>query len=113
MNEIEIKLSITEMRQELNKFFIEEIRKQLSFSEKEIRAQLNQFLERKSFSSRESQYESALDWAIEDGLRRGVQSALEELSFAELVKARVVELLSDKEFLTELAREKVKKSMGL
>jgi len=58
-------------------------------------------------------FDRVLDWAIEDAFRDGLQKAMEELNFKEKIAVKAKEILQDDNFITKLAKAKVKESLGL
>ncbi len=65
------------------------------------------------FNKRESEFESALDWSIEHLFREGLTKAMEELGFKEMIAGKAKEILSNNDFISELAEAKVRSSLGL
>lgn len=65
------------------------------------------------FESKNSAFDRAINWAIDDALRTGLESALKKVNLTELVEAEALALLQDKEFIRALAVERVRAAMGL
>lgn len=65
------------------------------------------------FSKKESQFDSVLDWAVELIFRESLQQVLTELNYKELIVEKCREILSEDNFIRDLAEKKVKASLGL
>lgn len=65
------------------------------------------------FSKKESQFDSVLDWAVEQIFRDSLNQILKELDYKELIMEKCKEILSDGDFIKDLAEKKVKASLGL
>lgn len=65
------------------------------------------------FSTKASEFESAMDWAIETEFRDGITKALQELNFKEMIAKKAKEILTNNDFITQLAEDKIRASLGL
>ncbi len=57
--------------------------------------------------------ERGLDWALEDCFRTGVNKAMTELNYTEMIAEKAKELLVDDKFIRDLAQAKVMDALGL
>lgn len=64
-------------------------------------------------NNKESNFDHALDWAVEAIFREEVKRAIDDLGFKEMVYEKAKELMSEDGFIRELAEKKVKASLGL
>lgn len=89
------------------------IEESLSKEKENIESTIKTFFDRGFFKDKITGFEKALDWAIEACFREGVDKAMEELDFKELIAQKTKELLSNGTLIQELAEAKVRSSLGL
>ena len=88
----------------------------LSYMDKnmeDINKSIEKYFKLSFFQDKNTQFENALDWTIEDAFREGIKTAMEDLKFKELIAEKAKEILSNDDFIKELAVAKVKSSLGL
>ena len=111
---IDFNLSVEDLMEIIKKPIGDYIRESLSLNKNAIQDQIHaQF--KKSFwgKSEDNIFEKSLDWAVEHSIRKGVDEALEELNFSEMIKEKAKEILSDGDFIKTLAEAKIREKMGL
>lgn len=91
----------------------EAIRKAIENNSVDIKKSIEEYFSKGMFQNKKSQFDSALDWAVEQAFREGLNTAMEELNFHEVIAAKAKEILSDNNFIAELAEEKIRQSLGL
>jgi len=74
---------------------------------------IKEYFEKSFFNNKDTAFDNALDYTIEAALREGLDKAMKELNFTELVAAKAKELLSEPNYIAELAEAKVRSSLGL
>lgn len=89
------------------------INKSLEKNKEHIETSLDSFFKNGIFDNKRTDFESALDWAVESSFREGLNKAMEELGFKELIAQKAKEILSDSNFIKDLAEKKVRSSLGL
>ena len=112
-NNIDITLNVGELKDVLKESLVSSINKSLNKNKENIENSLDNYFRKGFFNDRDSQFENALDWAVESVFREGITKAIEELSFKELIANKAKEILSDNEFIRNLAERKVRASLGL
>jgi hypothetical protein len=78
-----------------------------------IKESLNQYFNKGVFNDKKSSFESSLDWAVENSFRIGLDKAMTEMGFSEIIAAKAKEILSSNDFIAELAEAKIRASLGL
>ena len=71
------------------------------------------YFKRAFFNDKKNEFESALDYTIEIAFREGIEKAMTELNFKELIAEKAKELLKSDNLIQELAEAKVRSSLGL
>jgi len=66
------------------------------------------FFKNKDWTFKSERFQDGYDWAIEEATRKGIQRALIELNFEEQIYQKAMEILSDGEFVKEMAKDKLK-----
>jgi hypothetical protein len=79
----------------------------------DIQRALTEYFQKSFMSNKANAFESALDWCVEGALREGLDKAMQELNFKEMIAAKAKEILSDSDFIKNLAEAKVRSSLGL
>ena len=115
MDENVIKLEFTtkELVDLMKSTVAHSIEKAMVNNKENIDISLKQYFKKSIFDDRKNDFENALDWAIEACFRTGVEKAMTELNFQEVVCQKAKELLSDNNFVAEIAMKKVMASLGL
>jgi len=110
---LNINLSVKDLTEMVKETVGNSIKKSLESNKAQIETSINDYFKKAFFINKESQFESALDWAVENAFRLGLEKAMEELNFKELIAQKAKELLSNDTFIRDLAEKKVRSSLGL
>lgn len=113
MDNLNIILSVKELTDMVKETVGNSIQKSLNANKEQIDNSINGYFRKSFFDNRESQFESSLDWAVENAFRLGLEQAMAELNFKELIAQKAKELLSNDNFIKDLAEKKVLRSLGL
>ncbi len=114
MNEgIKLKLTPRDVTEILMDKVGDIIIKSLNKNKNSIEDSLNNFFSKDYFHNKESDFENSLSWAIDNSFRIGLEKAMKEINFEELIYNKCKELLNDQEWLQKIATEKVRSSLGL
>jgi hypothetical protein len=114
MENLNINLSVKELTDMVKETVGNAIQKSLKENQFQIESSIDNFFrKRMNFENKDSQFESALDWAVEHEFRLGLEQAMTELNFKELIAQKAKELLSSENFIKDLAERKVRSSLGL
>jgi uncharacterized membrane protein YheB (UPF0754 family) len=113
MENLNINLSVKELTDMVKETVENSIQKSLNANKDQIEKSIDVYFKKGMFDSKESQFESSLDWAVENAFRLGLEQAMTELNFKELIAQKAKELLSNENFIKDLAEKKVRSSLGL
>lgn len=113
MENLNINLSVKELTDMVKETVGNSIQKSLYANKDQIEKSIDSYFKKALFDNKESQFESALDWAVENPFRLGLEQAMQELNFKEMIAQRAKELLSSENFIKDLAEKKVRQSLGL
>ncbi len=113
MEDIKIEVSAREITELLKEKIVGKIQESLRLNTKQIEDSVEQYFRKSIFDNKITHFESALDWAVENCFREGLNLAMEELGYKEMIATKAKELLSDNNFIAELAEAKVRASLGL
>jgi hypothetical protein len=112
MENMKFELSVDEIATIVKETIVSSVKKSISANEKQVEESMKEYFKKSIFEKKMSQFESSLDWAIERTFREGVEKALIELDFKELVAEKTKEILSDGNFVKKIAEQKVRKALG-
>lgn len=113
MENLNINLSVKELTDMVKETVGNSIQKSLNENKEQIEKSIYSYFKKAFFDNRESEFESALDWAVENAFRLGLEQAMNELNFKELIAQKAKDLLSNENFIKDLAEKKVRSSLGL
>lgn len=113
MENINVTLNAGDFKQIVIDTLSNSINKSLEKNKGHIETSLDNYFKKGMFEKRETDFESALDWAVESCFREGLNKAMEELNFKEIIAQKAKEILSDPNFIKDLAEKKVRASLGL
>jgi len=113
MEKFKIEIDRREIVETINKGIHDKIREQMNAQSKQIEASIADHFKRSFFNEKKNEFESALDYTIETSFRDGLELAMKEMKFKELIAEKAKELLSDDNLIQELAEAKVRSSLGL
>jgi hypothetical protein len=113
MEKLEIVLSVKELTEIVNESIRGTVQNYLTANKGLIENSIYNYFKRTHFGKLESQFESSLDWVVESSFRLGLEQAMTELNFKELVAEKCKEFLSNENFIRDLAEKKVRESLGL
>ena len=113
MEEFKIALSAREITEMVKETVGAAVQKSLNANKDQIERSIDQYFKKGIFDNKTSQFDSALDWGVENAFREGLDLAMKELGFKELIAQKAKEILSDNDFIKDLAERKVRASLGL
>jgi len=113
LEEIKINVTVKDLTDIVKDTIGGYITKSLNTNKELIEVQIESYFKKGIFTDKISQFESALDWAVENAFRLGLEKAMEELNFKELIAEKSKQILSDNDFIKDLAEKKVRSSLGL
>jgi hypothetical protein len=113
MEDINVTLTVVELKEIVKTTLSESINKSLTKNREAIENSLDNYFKKGMFDNRTTDFENALDWVVESVFRDGMAKAMEELNFKELIASKAKEILSDGNFIKDLAEKKVRQSLGL
>ena len=111
--ETEIKLTTADINDILKESVANIIRNKITQHKADIESGVDAIFKKSVFDSKTTNFEKALDLAMENEFRIGIEMALKELDFKKLVAIKAIEILSDGNFIKEVAEKKVLSSLGL
>lgn len=112
-SEINIKLTSAEIKEALQGKIAEKIQASLLKNSESIEKSLDEYFSKGFFQNKKTEFESALDWAIEVEFRKAFEGVLEKMNFKEMVAEKTTEILKNTDFIATLAEAKVRSSLGL
>jgi hypothetical protein len=110
LENLNVRLNAGDLKQIVIDTLTSSINKSLQKNKEQIETSLDNYFKK---GIKESDFESTLDWAVEASFREGINKAMEELNFKELIAQKAKEILSDNNFIKDLAEKKVRSSLGL
>jgi len=113
METLKIELSVKDLTEMVKENVGNAVAKSLNANKEQIEKSIDQYFKKSIYDNKASQFENALDWAVENSFRHGLEQAMTELNFKELIAQKAKEILSDNNFIKELAEKKVRSSLGL
>lgn len=113
MEKFKIEIDRREIVETINKGLHDKIKEQMNAQSKDIEKSIEEYFKRSFFNDKKTQFDQALDYTIEIAFREGLEKAMEEMNFKELIAEKAKELLSKDNFIQELAEAKVRSSLGL
>jgi len=87
---------------------IEIVNKSFEEEKPKFKEGFDNFFKNNNWKFEAKRFQDGYDWAIEEATRKGFHKALDELNFEEEIYKKAMEILSDGEFVKELAKEKLK-----
>ena len=112
--EITLKLDVKEIKDSMNEKVTKIIENRLSFNQSKIEAQIDKFFEKKfALNQSNSDFENALDWALELLYRNAFENVIKTLNYQEMVEKKIQEVIKNDDFITRLAKQKVANSLGV
>lgn len=109
---IEFKIEEKELFTMVNQILFDQIKKSMVANTDNIQKSLNTFFEHGFLSNKKNKFDESLDWVVECAFRTGVETAMEEMNLKEIISNKVKEIMTT-EFISDLAEEKVRASLGL
>lgn len=110
---LKLELSVKDLHDIVKDTIGNAIKSSLSKNTDQINTSIDAYFHKAFFQNKESQFESALDWAVENAFRLGLEQAMNELNYKELIASKCKEILLDNDFISRLAESKVRRSLGL
>lgn len=113
MDTFKVEIDRKQISEIINKTVQGEITEQLRSQLTDINRSIEEYFKKSFFNDTRNQFESALDWTVENAFREGLDLAMKELNFKELIAKKAAEILNSDNFIKELAEAKVRSSLGL
>lgn len=113
MDNFKIEIDINKIKEQYNFVLNKIIEDSLSKEKENIQSTIKTYFDKGFFKDKTTAFDNSLDWAIENSFREGVDKALNDLNFKELIFEKTKELLSNGTLIQELAEAKVRSSLGL
>lgn len=113
MEEFKIQIDQKQLTELFNNALAGIIEKSISNQKEQIEGTIKTYFDKGYFKDKSTQFDNALDWAVECAFRDGLNKAMEELNYKELIAEKAKEILSDGNLINELAEEKIRTSLGL
>ncbi|MFL1896814.1 hypothetical protein ACJRPK_13995 [Aquimarina sp. 2-A2] len=113
MEKFKVEIDRREIVETINETVQSKIKDQLNLQMDDIEKTIGEYFNRSLFNDKKTQFENALDYTVEMAFREGLNSAMEELNFKEMIADKAKELLKSDNLIQELAEAKVRSSLGL
>ncbi len=113
MKNFQIEVNRKEIVDIINASLQDKIKSIMNSQMSDIEKSIQEYFKKSFFNDKKNQFDSALDYTIEMAFREGLEKAMEELNFKEIIANKAKELLSDDKLIHKLAEEKVRRSLGL
>lgn len=113
MEKFKIEIDKREIIETINKGIQDKIKEYMNIHSKNIEESISQYFKKSFFTDKQSQFDSALDYTIEIAFREGLEKAMKDMNFNEIIAQKAKELLNDGNFIQALAEAKVRSSLGL
>lgn len=113
MEKFKIEIDGKKIQEVINEELIGFVKSNMEEQMGEIEKSVEDYFRHSFLSNKKTQFDSALDWAVEAAFRDAINTAMDELNFKELIAAKAKELLQDDDLIKELAEAKVRSSLGL
>tara|TARA_B100002049_G_C15844750_1_gene276677 strand:- start:140 stop:484 length:345 start_codon:yes stop_codon:yes gene_type:complete len=114
MEKFKIELDRRQITETVTAEIKESIKKGLEANKENISKSLNEYFKKGFFNdSGKNEFENQLDYTIEIATRAGLEIALEDLNYKQMIANKAKELLQTDDFLKQLAEDKIKKFLGL
>jgi uncharacterized membrane protein YheB (UPF0754 family) len=113
MEDLKINLSVEDLTKMVKEIIGSSIEKSLNSNREQIEKSIDGYFRKNLFDNKNTQFENSLNWAVENAFRLGLDQAMDELNFKELIATKAKELLSNENFIADLAEKKVRASLGL
>jgi len=102
-----------QIKEQYNIILNEVIAKALTKEKENIESVIKLYFDRGIFKDKISKFDVALDWVIEAAFREGLEKAMNKLNIKEIIADKAKEMLSDNNYLKDLADAKIRASLGL
>lgn len=113
METINFEIKVGDLHRTLKDHLDGFIKESLHSNETTIKEQIHDYFKTDFFKKKLSSFQESFDWAVEQTFRKGIEKAMLELDFIEVVASKAKEILSDNDFITTLADAKIRASLGL
>lgn len=113
MEGIEIKLNLEEINQEIQNILKENIVTQLGKNTDKIKQQFDRYFETSFLEFNKSRFVDDLKHELDNAMSKAVIQAVKETNLQKLMTERIKTLLLDKEFLNQMAMERIKVALGV
>jgi hypothetical protein len=113
MEEFKIEINRREIVDIINGVIHDKIKIIMKNEMENIEKSIKEYFNKGFFNDKISIFDSALDYTIEISFREGIEKAMKDLNFVEIIASKAKGLLSNDSFIMELAEAKVRSSLGL
>ena len=113
MEYFNLQISKQEMKEIALKHFNAKIESEFSKASPLFEKAFESFFNQKDWTIRSERFNDGYDWAIEQATREGIQKAIKELNLTELIYQEAMKIMSDGEFIKEMAKDKIKSILKL
>jgi hypothetical protein len=113
MENFKIEINRKEIVDTINKGLQDKIKSTMDSQMGDIEKSIQEYFKKSFFNDKKNQFDSALDYTIEIAFREGIEQAMTELNFKEIIANKAKELLKNDNLIHELAEAKVRSSLGL
>lgn len=113
MEKFIVEIDRKEISSIIQKGIKDKIEKEMSDQSANIEKSIKEYFNRSFFDNKTNQFDSALDWTIENAFREALEQAMNEMNLKELIVKTAKEFLSKGDYIQKLAEAKVKSSLGL
>ncbi len=113
MEAFKVEIDRQQIVETINETVQSKIKEQLNLQMEDIEKTIGEYFKRSFFNDKKTEFENALDYTVEIAFRAGIDSAMEELNFKEMIAKKASELLKSDDLIKELAEAKVRSSLGL
>lgn len=113
MSEFKIEIDAEAIRKQIDEAIQYKIKRQLEAQNNGIEESIKDFFYKGFHSNVQTRFERSLDFVIDNALQQGLDKAMEELGFIEMIAEKAKIYLQDDAVLKDLAEEKVRASLGL
>ena len=113
MEKFKIEIDRKEIAKTINESIQCKIKEHLNKNVGNIEDTISMYFKKSFLNNNQNEFERALDYTIEIAFREGLEKAMEELNFKELLAKKAKELLSNDGLIIKIAEDKLRQSLGL
>ena len=113
MGNFKFEIDGNKIKEQYNDVLHKVIEESLIKEKQNIQETIKTYFDKGFFIDKLTAFEKGLDWAIEQSFREGVDKALRDLEFKELISEKTKEFLSENSLIQDLVEAKIRSSLGL